>query len=83
MKFIKKPVIIEAVQWDGKSSTANSFIGESYGVDWEYVENSNDIEIPTFEGRMRCNKGDWVIKGIAGEFYPCKPEIFKLTYEQV
>lgn len=84
MKFRKKPVVIEAVRWDGSSDTANAFIGESYGVDWEYAEiGSEDILIPTLEGKMRGCVGDWIIKGVKGEFYPCKPDIFEATYEVV
>lgn len=41
------------------------------------------IEIPTLEGIMRADVGDWIIKGVAGEFYPCKPDIFEATYELV
>jgi hypothetical protein len=81
-RFRKKPVVIEAVQWDGNSDTANKFIGESYGVDWEYAERgSSDLLIPTLEGKMRAAVGDWIIKGVKGEFYPCKPDIFAATYD--
>ncbi|MDP3766990.1 MAG: hypothetical protein Q8S13_03165 [Dehalococcoidia bacterium] len=82
-KYRKKPVVIEAVQWDGQSGTANAFFGESFGVDWVYVHDSRAIEIPTLEGRMRAQVGDWLIKGVKGEFYPCKPDIFAATYEPV
>lgn len=81
-QYRKKPVVIQAIQWDGNADTANKFIGESYGVDWDYI-NSDDrgILIPTLEGTMKCNLGDWIIKGVNGEFYPCKPDIFEKTYE--
>lgn len=90
-KYRKKPVVIEAVQWDGYSETANAFIGERYTVDWEYAHYvdasipaaDSAIDIPTLEGKMRCNVGDWIIKGVKGEFYPCKPDIFEATYDQV
>ena len=78
-KFRKKPIVIEAVQWDGSAETANSFLGGNYTVDWEYE--GQDLIIPTLEGRMKANLGDWIIKGVKGEFYPCKPDIFKATYE--
>lgn len=84
-QYRKKPVIIEAVKWDGDSGTANSFIGEAYGVDWEYSPDAPtfSILILTLEGKMLCNVGDWIIKGVKGEFYPCKPDIFEATYEPV
>lgn len=87
MKFRKKPVIIEAVQWKGfnKSSVA-IFLG--YEPD---IENS-EMYIETLEdgkfGQVPppphvASVGDWIIKGIKGEFYPCKPDIFKETYEEI
>lgn len=83
-KFRKKPVVIEAVEWDGKAGTANAFIGEAFGVDWDYEAISSDnILISTLEGKMLCSVGDWIIKGVKGEFYPCKPDIFEATYEAV
>ena len=81
MKFRKKPVVIEAVRWDGDANTANSFLGESYGVNWRY--DGEKLIIPTLEGEMIANLGDWIIKGVKGEFYPCKPDIFEATYEKV
>ena len=84
MKFRKKPVVIEAVLWDGKPETANAFLGESFGVDWTYSGvGSLAIMIPTLEGNMRGEVGDWIIKGVKGEFYPCKPDIFEASYEAV
>ena len=81
-KYRKKPVVIEAVQWDGESGTANEFIGEVYGGDWEYANAANlAIFIFTLEGKMLCQVGDWIIKGIKGECYVCKPDIFEATYE--
>lgn len=81
-KFRKRPLVIEAVRWDGDSHLANTFIGERYGVDWEYAASpSAAILIPTLEGPMRCEVGDWIIRGVKGEVYPCKPDIFDVTYE--
>jgi hypothetical protein len=83
-RFRKKPVVIEAIRWDGSPTTANRFLGEAYGVDWEYASGAEAaIVIPTLEGRMRAEVGDWIIKGVKGEFYPCKPDIFAATYEPV
>ena len=81
MKYRKKPVVIEAIKWDGDSGTANAFLGERFGIDWEYAPGERAVIIPTKEGRMRGEVGDWIIKGIKGEFYPCKPDIFAATYE--
>lgn len=82
-KFRKKPVVIDAVKWDGDASTANMFIGDNYGIDWEYAQGLPDIIIPTLEGNHLCKVGDWIIKGVKGEFYPIKNDIFEMTYELV
>lgn len=74
-KFIKRPIIIEAVQFDGRNyNECFDFIGG--GV----KHPSGKIIIKTLEGDMYCGKKDWIIKGIKGEFYPCKPDIFEETY---
>ena len=77
-KFRKKPVIIESVQWDG---TNGEVIKEF--VKSDYTENGNELIIHTLEGDMTASLGDWIIKGVKGEFYPCKPDIFENTYEEV
>ena len=80
-KYRKKPVIVEAVIWTGNN------IDEVKELAKNAVENiifvNNNLYIETLEGRMNVSVGDYVIKGIAGEFYPCKPDIFKETYETV
>lgn len=79
--FRKKPVVIQAVQWIGKNhDECKQFLGDSY------VENlpprlSSSIFIATLEGVHEASLGDWLIRGVAGEHYPCKPEIFDKTYE--
>jgi len=84
MKFKKKPIIIEAVQYLGTEESykeINEFISDlkiPVGVRRDKV-----LTIRTLEGEMEANPGDWIIKGVAGEFYPCKTEIFKKTYEEV
>ena len=80
MKFRKKPVVIEAIKWDG-----NNFEDlEILGADRDIVSNPNEtLTIATLEGNHIANKGDWIIKGIKGEFYPCKPDIFEKIYERV
>jgi hypothetical protein len=83
MKFRKKPVVIEAVQWTGGYESIKDLIDfNNSGLLWTYVEANQCIEIPTLEGNMYASVGDWIIKGIKGEFYPCKPDIFEATYEQ-
>lgn len=81
MKYRKKPVVIEAVQW-----TSNNLeeIIIFMGVGMEAKEDfffEKEITIRTLEGEMTAQKDDWIIKGVKGEFYPCKPDIFEQTYE--
>jgi hypothetical protein len=77
-KFRKKPVEIEAMQWKGnniqemKAFYPRSFCSPTRG---------NIMEIHTLEGVMTAQEGDYIIKGVQGEFYPCKPDIFAETYE--
>lgn len=79
-KYVKKPVVIEAVQWTGLNmiEIAN-FIpnGKRYEFDGDVCI------IQTLEGVMTASKGDYIIKGVKGEFYPCKPDIFEETYKEV
>lgn len=83
MKFRKKPVIIEAIQWIGDNKCLDAirqFMKPNYPV--RGTESCPDcLIIHTLEGDHRANKGDWIIKGVRGEFYPCKPDIFEQTYE--
>jgi len=75
-KFRKKPVVIEAIQLTLFNLEA---VEEFVGGDLANIRGG--IVIATLEGPMRANLGDWIIKGVAGEFYPCKPDIFEATYE--
>ena len=80
MKFRKKPVVIDAILWSGKNlEEARSFI-QSYIL---FSEDFSQLIIQTLEGDMWAFPGDWIIKGVNGEFYPCKPDIFQKTYEKV
>ena len=83
MKFRKKPVVIEAFHLteDNIEALERWCGGSIKGTLLPRLERVIDIQ--TLEGEMRANIGDWVIKGIKGEFYPCKPDIFKETYEEV
>jgi len=87
-KFRKKPVVIEAVQWKDDTESFNeiqelnkdgSRMITSIGGDISPAQ----LSIPTLEGDMRANVNDWIIKGVSGEVYPCKPDIFEKTYEAV
>ena len=80
-KYRKKPVVIEAVQFRGGRESAEEILKFAPGSVWHYNHDSMSIE--TLEGCMSANPGDWIIRGIKGEFYPCKPDIFDATYELV
>ena len=83
MKYRKKPVVIEVVQWNGNNTyEIQDFIENG---DWTWVQGSEgfDLYIHTLEGKMFANVDDYIIKGVQGEFYPCKPDIFEMTYEKV
>ena len=84
-KFRKKPVVIEAVLFDGMEfgEYANFVPKERYAYGWHPTQNTRVLYINTLEGTMRADPGDWIIKGVKGEFYPCKPDIFEATYEPV
>ncbi len=84
MKFRKKPVVIEAVQFDGTDRSyydVQSLADHSKLGILETCEQG--IKIPTLEGVMIASLGDYVIRGIKGELYPCKADIFEATYEPV
>lgn len=89
MKYRKKPVVIEAVQlrWDtwnemcDFADVGKLADGKPEGV--LYDENKIGLDIPTLEGVMTASENDYIIRGIHGELYPCKPDIFEATYEKV
>jgi hypothetical protein len=92
-QYRKKPVVIEAVRWNGKLTDLTEW------PDWFRTACTDSEESPTLypdaatmhpqkvlccatpEGTMRANPGDWIIKGVKGEIYPCKPDIFAATYD--
>ena len=79
--FRKKPVVIEAVQWNGSNlSEIAAFVTITHTVVHEEGL-PVVIVIPTLERSMGATLNDWIIKGVKGEFYPCKPDIFAATYE--
>ena len=76
-KYMKKPVVIEAIQFCGNFDEIEMFCGG----DAEF--RNGELVVATLEGPLRASPNDWIIKGIKGEFYPCKPDIFESTYELV
>ena len=87
-KFRKKPVVIEAIQWTGSNLlqviqhtglnvSASHFKWDEY----EDLVSKDGLKIFTLEGKMNADIGEWIIKCEKGECYPCKPDIFELTYE--
>jgi len=81
MRFRKKPIVIEAIQWTGNNFDEVNKLMKYTCIDEN--PNGEEIVIVTLEGDMKANIGDWIIKGVKGEFYPCKPDIFEETYEEV
>ena len=83
-RFRKKPVVIEAIRFveDGSNwRECCAFIGADTHYD-DDLEAPDFLYIETLEGMMEVSLGDWIIRGVQGEFYPCKPDIFEATYEQ-
>lgn len=82
-RFRKKPVVIEAMQ------TRDDAIGSNLGIVANWITlnggaatvRNGHLAITTLEGPLHVTPGDWVIRGVSGEFYPCKPDIFAATYE--
>ncbi|MEE8208960.1 MAG: hypothetical protein V3T88_08435 [Nitrosomonadaceae bacterium] len=86
-KYTKLPVEIEAIQFNGSSTHAmeikqwiDSNIKPYEGESFHTADIAN-LTIPTLEGDMTASPGDYIIKGVKGEFYPCKPDIFEMTYK--
>ena len=92
-KYRKKPVVIEALKWDGSSHrdmfnfldgdhrSPMATIGTNFYIDYGKVVGG--LVIKTLEGEHIASIGDYIIKGVKGEFYPCKPDVFETTYEPV
>lgn len=78
-KYVKKPVVIEAVRWDGNNKVEIQQFMNRY-LDENTI--CHHLIIQTLEGNHIASAGDYIIKGIKGEFYPCKPDIFWKTYEE-
>lgn len=82
MKFRKRPVVIEAFHWQGDVSQLIKWVEETGGGRVQF-DLGAVVHIPTLEGEMEAQLNDWIIRGIKGELYPCKPDIFAATYERV
>ncbi len=86
-KFRKKPIVIEAVQWKDDTivniDEIEKFIGYRPKHNDANLNEDKKLTIKTLEGEHKASLGDWIIKGVKGEFYPCKPDIFEATYEEV
>ena len=80
-KYRKKPVVVEAVQYTVKNGM--DIVNWMCDVSVVNRDANDDLRIQTSEGELKASTSDWVIKGIKGEFYPCKPDIFAATYEKV
>lgn len=89
-KFRKKPIQIEAMQWDGSRASivdicgwANDPADDEATIQFTYsgADDVHDVTIATLEGYLTVSPHDFVIRGVAGEYYPCKPDIFAATYE--
>ena len=91
MKYIKKPVIIEAFQLNKNGLVVENWFWDAvarkdiiiHNFDKPFTFSPAWCEIQTLEGTMRANPGDYIIKGVKGEIYPCKADIFEETYEAV
>lgn len=80
LKWRKKPVVVEAMQYTGRNALDIMAWAQ---LDSIIEDLMGGIEIETLEGKMTASVGDYVIRGVKGEFYPCKPDIFAATYELV
>ena len=98
-QYRKKPVVIHAILYTGENFGEVYKAVEAMGIGSDrtfvdhgnhmlietltFVDHGNHMLIETLEGKMRAVKGDWIIRGVDGEFYPCKPHIFEMTYDEV
>jgi hypothetical protein len=94
MKYLKKPVVIEAIQWTGKNlidvitftdkrPELNAMAASDGWESYSNLVKNEGLKIYTLEGVMDASIGDYIIRGVQGELYPCKPDIFKMTYEEL
>jgi len=86
--FRNKPIVIEAIQWNGSNlheitEFSNGKATRHIAYEGNTPIETDNLSINTLEGKMIATQKDWIIKGVQGEFYPCKPDIFEKTYELV
>ena len=81
MKYVKKPVVIDAIQWTGANTQEIYDFCNSGCRDCHVI--GDNLMIKTLEGTMTASAGDYIIRGVRGEHYPCKPDIFAATYQAV
>ncbi len=77
-RYRKKPIVVEAILYTARNADD---VGMFVNHEMDFAPDSNDLVIHTLEGDMPVTPGDWVIRGLKGEYYPCKPDIFKTTYD--
>jgi hypothetical protein len=80
-RYRKKPVVVDAWQFDGTWETAKDIVTGNPQMGWSEGSEGTRILIDTLEGQVVASPGDWIIKGVKGGFYPCKPDIFAALYE--
>lgn len=80
-RYRKRPVVIEAVQWTGDMGAVVAVLGQGFPT-YGPPGKSGSLRITTLEGDHECQLGDYIIRGVKGELYPCKPDIFAATYEE-
>jgi len=85
MRYRKKPVVVEARRWYGRDNTSDvlAWVAHNGGkARLSSRDGAHHLEVDTLEGTTLASEGDWIIRGVHGEFYPCKPDIFEATYEE-
>lgn len=82
MRYRKRPVTVDAVRWTGANmDEVAAFAGDAWPGHVAPNPPADDLIVDTLEGEMRCQPGDWLIRSVVGEFYPCKADVFASTYE--
>ncbi len=89
VKYRKKPVVVEAIQWTTENLTEvllfmnPMYFSHENTVPMRFNREGHKLTIHTLEGDMTCQLGNYIIRGVAGEYYPCREDIFNATYEKV
>lgn len=82
-KYRKKPIVVDAVLWTGDLMPVAELLGRATYYTVEKLAGDLALYMPSFGGIMRADVGDYIIMGVKGELYPCKPDVFAATYEAV